>query len=102
MLIVTVVTFVVAVLSRSFVFSLPGYRELYGSLPEVLRWLEQPVRWTLLCLLGLYVAGGVTPAAVIRELGLARSPLKGVGFGFLAALPMLLGPLVFGRSGPGA
>ena len=100
MLIVTVVTFAVAVLSRPFVFSLPAYRELYGSLPEVLRWLEQPVRWTLLCLLGLYVAGGVTPAAAIRELGLARFPLKGLGFGFLAALPMLLGPLLFGSFGP--
>ena len=96
---VTAVTFAVAVGSRALVFAIPGYRELYVALPEVLRWLEQPVRWALICAVGLYFGAGVGPRAAAAELGLARSPLRGLGFGFLATLPMLVGALAFGRPG---
>lgn len=96
---VTAVAFGVAVSSRALVFALPGYRELYLALPEVLRWLEQPVRWTLICLVGLYLGAGVGPRAAVAELGLGRSPVRGLGFGLLATLPMLLGAVIFGRLG---
>ena len=95
----TAVTFAVAVCSRALVFALPGYRELYLALPEVLRWLEQPVRWALICLVGLYFGAGVGPRAAVAELGLSRNPVRGLGFGLLATLPMLVGAAIFGRLG---
>lgn len=99
-LLTTAVVFAVAVLSRPLVFAIPGYRSLVISLPETLQRLEQPTRWTILCLAGLYLGSRITPLRALAELGLRGSAVKGIGFGFVAALPMLLGPLVLGTFAP--
>ncbi len=68
-LVTTAVVFALAVLSRNLVFAIPGYRPLIASLPEALQWLEQPVRWTLLCLVGLYLGMTIYSEGVDSVLG---------------------------------
>ena len=89
--------FALAQLSRTIVFGIPPYKAAYQSLPELLRWLEQPARWLVLCLAGLYVARRITPRRAFRELGLAASPLAGLAFGLVATTPMWLPGLLFGK-----
>lgn len=94
------VVFAVAILSREALFAWPAYAGFLGGLPEGFRWLEQPVRWLLCCGLGLYVGHRQRPAAMLRELGLRAPAGRGLLFAFLACTPLLLGPLAFGRLNP--
>jgi membrane protease YdiL (CAAX protease family) len=95
--ITTILIFIIAVFSRDLVFSIKGYADLYRQLPEIIRWLEQPVRWFLLCWLGLFLMHRCNFVTALKELGLVSEIGRGLLFAFLACLPMLLGPLVFGK-----
>lgn len=99
-LLTTLLVFLLAIFSRQLIFAVPGYRTLYAALPEILQWLEQPVRWIAICLLGLYAATHVRPNRAVAELGLNRSVAQGLAFGLLATLPMLIVPLFLGRFDP--
>lgn len=89
--------FLLALVSDSLLFRIDAYKALYSSLPEVLRWLEDPIRGLVFCLIGLYLALRITPWQAIRELGLRGSILTGMVVGFLATTPMLILPLLGGH-----
>jgi membrane protease YdiL (CAAX protease family) len=93
---IVLIVFALAVMSRSLVFSWHPYKELYQSLPEVLQWLEQPVRWFLICWLGLLLVHRSSLADALRRLGLAGSASRAMLFCFIACSPMLIGPLIVG------
>jgi len=95
--VIALVTFFVAIASRSLVFRLGFYKELYQGLPEVGQWLEQPVRWLVLVLVGLLVAHRLTLRRVPEELGLIAPFHVAMLFTFIATLPMLVFPAVFGE-----
>jgi membrane protease YdiL (CAAX protease family) len=96
-LVATLLAFVSAIISRSLCSAVPGYDSFYDALPETIQWLEQPFRWTAVCMLALFLASRVTPLHAIRELGLNRSAVQGVSFAFLATSPMLVVPLLLGQ-----
>lgn len=89
--------FFLALISGSLLFRIDGYKALYSRLPEVLRWLEDPIRGLVFCLIGLYVAFRITPWRAIHELGLRGSIMTGIVVGFLATTPMLILPLLGGH-----
>jgi membrane protease YdiL (CAAX protease family) len=88
--------FSLAILSRQIVFSWPWYLETYNALPEVIQWLEQPVRWTSICLLAIILVQRIPVAAAIDQLGLISPVGRGMLMGFLASLPLVMIPLAFG------
>ena len=85
----TLLVFLLAIFSRQLIFAVPGYRTLYTALPEILQWLEQPVRWIAICLLGLYAATHVRPNRAAAELGLRASP-EDAGQGCFAPVLLLI------------
>ncbi|RME36938.1 MAG: CPBP family intramembrane metalloprotease [Planctomycetota bacterium] len=96
---IPLVMFTGALVSVRLIPRLDAYREWSAELPTVLRWLQQPLWWLLLCMAGLFVARGVTLLGALAELGLRASLVRGVGFGFVATLPMLVGGVLWGRFG---
>ncbi|MHC5034399.1 MAG: lysostaphin resistance A-like protein, partial [Planctomycetota bacterium] len=95
--VIALITFFVAIASRSVVFRLGFYNALYRSLPEVGQSLEQPVRWLVLVLVGLLVAHRLALRRVPKELGLIAPFHVAMLFTFIATLPMLVVPLVLGK-----
>ena len=94
---IALAVFALAQLSRTIVFRIPPYKALYESLPEIARWLEQPARWLVFCLAGLYVARRITLRGAFREMGLVASPLVGLALGLVATAPMWVPGLLFGK-----
>jgi Type II CAAX prenyl endopeptidase Rce1-like len=47
-----------AIGSRNLMYACPGYRARVDSLPAPLPWLEQPLRWALICAIALYLLPG--------------------------------------------
>lgn len=92
--VVTIIIFVLALASRTLVFKIDWYADAIGEFPRALRWTEQPIRWLILCLIGVYVTHRISPWRAIREFGLAASAGTGLFVGFIATLPMLV-PFIF-------
>jgi membrane protease YdiL (CAAX protease family) len=90
-------TFILAVFSRNLLFSFPWYAGFVKDLPKLMQWLEQPLRWFLICWLGLYIAHRTGFPKIFKELGLNKPLIKGLLFSFIACLPMLIGSLFFGK-----
>lgn len=92
----TVLFFAAAVVSRDVVFMSDAYRRAYVGLPQVAQWLEQPLRWLAIVIVGLAFTGGWSARELLHRLGLRGSPHKGVTFGIVACSPMLVGALLVG------
>ena len=95
--IIALVVFAGAILSRDLLFAWSAYADLVGQLPEVLRWLEQPVRWLFFCWVGLVAAHRMKSTAMLRALGLIAPAGRALVFAFLVCSPMLIGPLLLGQ-----
>lgn len=96
-LFIILIVFVLAILSRTFLFNWAIYLESYRQLPKVMQWLEQPIRWFLFCWMGLFITHRSNFFQTIRELGLTAPLDRALLFTFIACSPMLIGPLLFGR-----
>lgn len=97
-IVITALTvFAIADQSRGLVFAVPAYKSFVNSLPDVLRWLEQPVRWSLCCWIGLYIVWRTSPTDLFGEWGLNRSATTGLVVGLLVTLPMWGPLLLLGR-----
>jgi hypothetical protein len=84
-----------AIASRGLVFAIPGYREWVASLSSPLPWLEQPLRWTVICIAALMLMHGPAPGRWVRDIGLEAAPGRGLLVAIAATTPLLLGPLFF-------
>lgn len=87
-----------AIASRGLVFGIPGYRGWVASLPSPLPWLEQPLRWTVICIGALLLLHGPAPGRWVRDIGLGAAPGRALLVAIAATTPLLLGPLFFGVS----
>jgi uncharacterized protein len=67
-----------------------GSLELFRYLPPPLATPAWKVSWLFLCFVGLRWAHGLGVRGAIAELGLRASPVRGVVFGFLASIPLLV------------
>lgn len=94
---IALAVFVTAQLSHHIVYAFDGYKQFVIGLPQVARWLHQPVRWLLLCWLGLFLAHRIAPWRAFREMGLVADVGVGAAFGFVAAVPMLLPSVFLGK-----
>lgn len=99
-IIATLCVFGIAVLSRDVLFAIPAYKEFWQSAPDILRWLENPVRGIAICFGGLYALHRFTLKEMIHELGLGWSPVRPFLFGFIACSPMLVVPALMGGLNP--
>ncbi|MDH5766394.1 MAG: hypothetical protein OEZ38_10310, partial [Gammaproteobacteria bacterium] len=90
------VVFSLAIFSRDLVVYIPGYSEWANSLPELIRWTLQPVRWLIIVISGLYIAGYKIPCQWIEELGLNKPAGKVFVVAVVGVSPMLLGPMLMG------
>lgn len=93
---ITLTVFIVADNSRDMVFHFQGYANFVADLPTVLRWLEQPLRWVVLCIIGLVVAHRIAPWRAFRELGLIAPVGAGLVFGLIVTLPMTIPSVLMG------
>lgn len=98
---VALITFAIAVFSRSIAQSVGPYWAWVQSLPDPIRWLEQPTRWTLICIAGLWVAHRARPREVPKQFGLTASPWTGLAVTFIACSPMLVIPAILALFGIG-
>ncbi|MFC1481454.1 lysostaphin resistance A-like protein [Candidatus Neomarinimicrobiota bacterium] len=89
--------FIIALASRQLLFAYDPYKTAIQQLPDILRWLERPVRWTIFVGLGLWVVHRKPVSWMVRELGLTGNARQGLWLGFLACSPMLVMPMVLGR-----
>jgi len=89
--IIAIAVFSIAEFSRYLLFRLEFYRQFWSPLPDPVRWLEQPFRWSVLCLLGLFLAHRYGPLRAIRAVGLLGRIRVALLFALAATLPMLLG-----------
>lgn len=94
--VIAIVTFIVAYLSRTIVFSIPFYVDLYRAAPELLQDLEQPLRWFLIIGVGLYIAHRHGLWRMLDELAVFTNPLTGLAVGVVGTAPMWLIPLISG------
>lgn len=94
---ITLVVFGLTIVSRDLLFSISSYAEFIRAQPEVIRWLENPVREILLCVIGLYVAHRTLPWKAFGSFGLGGSAWRGLLFGLLVTLPMAIPAFVWGR-----
>ena len=94
---VAMVIFIIANESRSWVYGMESYAEAIQAMPLVLQRLEQPVRWFVLCLLGLWLVHRLPPWRIYDELGLWAPMQVGLVFGLIATLPMIVPSLIWGR-----
>lgn len=83
--------------SRSWLHKIPIYHDAIGKMPDLLRWLEQPVLGLAICLLGLFVVHRAAPWKGFREMGLHAPVHVGLAFGLLATLPMIVASLIWGK-----
>jgi len=67
-----------------------GSLELFRYLPPPLATPAWKVSWLVLCFVGLRWAHRLGLRGAIAELGLRAPPLRGVVFGFLASIPLLV------------
>jgi membrane protease YdiL (CAAX protease family) len=88
--------FIVALGSRQVLFAFGPYEAAVQQLPDVLRWLERPARWTIFVGLGLWIVHRKPVTWMISELGLTGNAKQGLWFSFLACAPMLLMPMITG------
>jgi membrane protease YdiL (CAAX protease family) len=88
--------FALAEFTRPLLFAFDAYKGFYDSLPEAVRWLEQPARWMLIVWLGLWLGLRLPWRKIPGELGLDRPIGPATAFAFLACSPMLLVPAVVG------
>ena len=87
--------FAIAIQSKHWLGGIELYTDSLGRLPEGARLAEQPLRWLVLCMFGLFVAHRTRPWRAFGELGMIKPIHIGVGFGFVATLPMLAVALIF-------
>lgn len=92
--VITSTIFVVALASRSLIFQVEWYATFIRELPRAVRWVEQPLRWFVLCLVGVYFTLRIPPWRALREFGLLARVGTGVFVGFIATLPMVV-PFLF-------
>jgi len=65
-------------------------REVFGLLPQGVAVPAWKLSWILFCFGGLWIAYRMNPRSALAELGLTASPVRGLGVGWLATLPMLV------------
>lgn len=87
--------FVIAIQSKHWLGELKWYTDVLRRLSEGARLAEQPLRWLMLCTFGLFVTHRTRPWRAFSELGMTKPIHIGVGFGFVATLPMLAVALIF-------
>ncbi len=87
--------FVIAIQSRHWLGGIEWYADVLVRFSEGARLAEQPLRWLVLCMIGLFVAHLTWPWRAFGELGMTKPIHIGVGFGFVATLPMLAVALIF-------
>lgn len=93
---IAILFFSIAIISKQLLFSFAGYANAIAQLPDILRWLEQPLRWTIIVGLGLWVVHRQSVTWMIGELGLLGNLPKGLWMAFLACSPMLVVPMILG------
>lgn len=89
--------FSLAIISKQLVFSVEIYAIAVTQLPDVLRWLEQPVRWIIIVGAGLWVVHRQPVSWMVRELGLIGNVTQGLWLAFVACSPMLVVPMLLGN-----
>ena len=93
--VVAIVIFIVAVQSKHWLGGLEWYTNFLSELPDWARLAEQPLRWLVLCVVGLLIVQRKKPRRIFGELGMTKALHTGIGFGFAATIPMLIVSLVF-------
>ncbi len=92
---IAIVVFAIAIQSRHWLGGIEWYTDVLRRLSEGARLAEQPLRWLVLCMFGLVVAHRTWPWCAFGELGMIKPIHIGLGFGFVATLPMLAVFLIF-------
>ncbi len=92
--------FVLANASRSIASEIDFYWNAVKALPDPLRWAEEPLRCTVICLAGLWLAHRLPFRRMPSELGLAKPAPMPLFVTFLACSPMLIVPAILGRLNP--
>lgn len=77
------------------------YRALHRKYPFYVAESLDKISGAVLCCLGIYLLYRSGPAAIFRELGLAASVLKGLGFALVASSPTLVGFALTRKIAPG-
>lgn len=80
---------------------LAAYRALHREYPFYVAESLDKTGGALLCCLAIYLLYRSGPAAIFRELGLAASVLKGLGFALVASSPTLVGFALTRKIAPG-
>ena len=93
--VVAIGIFIIAIQSKHWLSEVDWFTSLLKGLPAWARLAEQPMRWLLFCICGLLVAHRMKPWRVFAELGMTKPIHTGIGFGFVATLPMFIVALVF-------
>lgn len=94
--VIAIAVFAIAQLSRNVLYSFEGYAGAVHALPRALDFAEQPLRWTLIVLVGLYAAHRIGPWRAIEELGLRSNIGYAALFCGVTTLPMAIVPLFIG------
>jgi len=95
--VIALIVFALTQVSRDFVFSIEAYAAFVRGLPEACRWLEDPIRSLVLCMLGVYVAHRTVPWRAFAEFGLNKSARNGLLVGLIVTLPMSAPCLIYGK-----
>lgn len=95
--VMALIIFVIAQLSHHIVYAFEGYKAFVAGWPPTAQRLHQPVRWLVLCWLGLFLAHRLAPWRAFREMGMAAHIGVGAAFGFVASVPMLLPAALLGK-----
>lgn len=97
---ITIVVYLVSEFSRDALFAIPVYAEMVDNLPRILRWLEQPLRWFIIVLAGLFIAHRLNPVQSLRELALTKPIVPAFVLSLVVTLPMLIPSLIAGHFNP--
>lgn len=92
--IITLIVYVIADWSRPLLFSIDAYADTIRSLPEVMQWLENPIRGTIICMIALALTYRIGIRKIVTELGLTKPILPAFVFALVATCPMWIPPLL--------
>lgn len=90
---VALIVFALANASSDLLALVPGYVEFIRSLPQVVRWLRQPLCWAVLIAIGLAVVHRMPAWRAGPELGFRRPILVPLAFCAACSVPMTIVPL---------